>query len=248
MKCDAAAIRRSACVGAAERVEREDLDRRVAVARAASRSACEPRRRVAASSAASRSRRARACSPPPAPRWNAAACSSARARLGGPAERAQHAPEVDAAERGQPDVAGRLGLGDAERERRGARLVVAGLALGAAEAGRLVGLGLGEAEPAGRLGGAGDVLDGVVEAALEPRQLAEHRVAADVHPRVVDLRSQRSTSSRARAARAASPAEIAARAANSAFAAWSQGSSRPRARARSVSASACSQSPWWETT
>ena len=64
--------------------------------------------------------------------------------------------------------------------------VVPGLALGAAQARRLVGLGLEEAEPAGRLGGAGDVRDGLVEAALESRQLAEHRLAADVQPRVLD--------------------------------------------------------------
>ena len=109
---------------------------------------------------------------------------------------------MDAAERGEPDVAGGLGLGDPELERRGARLVVAGLALRAAEARELVGLGLQEAEPAGRLGGPADVRDGVVEAVLDARELAEHRVAADVQPRVVDdARASARTSSRACAAR-----------------------------------------------
>ena len=54
---------------------------------------------------------------------------------------------MDSAERGEPDVAGGLGLGDPELKRRGAGLVVSGLALGASEAGELVGLGLQEAEP-----------------------------------------------------------------------------------------------------
>ena len=109
-----------------------------------------------------------------------------RARLRGPAERAQHAAEVHAGQRGQPHVAGRLGLLDRERERGGAGLVVAGLALRAPQAGQLVGLGLLEAEPPRRLGGAADVDDGVVEAVLDPRQLAEHCVAAHLQPRVVD--------------------------------------------------------------
>ena len=82
-----------------------------------------------------------------------------RPRLGGPPERAQDAPEMDAGERGQADVAGRLGLLDRELERGRARRVVAGLALRAPEARDLVGLGLLEAEPAptspppGRCGG-----------------------------------------------------------------------------------------------
>ena len=70
-----------------------------------------------------------------------------RPGLGVAPERAQDPAEVDAAERGEPDVAGGLGLGDPELQRRGARLVVAGLALRAAEARQLVGLGLQEAEP-----------------------------------------------------------------------------------------------------
>ena len=66
------------------------------------------------------------------------------------------------------------------------RLVVAGLALRAPEAGELVRLRLQEAEPSRRLRRAPEVEDGVVEAVLDPGQLAEHRVAADVEPRVVD--------------------------------------------------------------
>ena len=89
-------------------------------------------------------------------------------------------------ERRQAHVAGRLGLLDRELQRGGAGRVVAGLALRAPEAGELVGLGLQEAEPPRRLGRAADVQDGIVEAVLDPGQLAEHRVAADVEPRVVD--------------------------------------------------------------
>ena len=89
-------------------------------------------------------------------------------------------------ERRQAHVAGGLGLLDRELQRGRAGRVVAGLALRPAEAGELVGLRLPEAEPSGRLRGATDVQDGVVEAMLDPGQLAEHRVAADVQPRVVD--------------------------------------------------------------
>ena len=64
---------------------------------------------------------------------------------------------MDAGERGQAHVAGRLGLLDRELERGGAGRVVAGLALRAAEARDLVGLGLQEAEPARRLRRAADV-------------------------------------------------------------------------------------------
>ena len=93
---------------------------------------------------------------------------------------------MHARERRQADVAGRLGLLDRELQRRRARLVVAGLALRAAEARQLVGLGLQEAEPPRRLGRPAEVGDGVVEAVLDAGELAEHRVAADVEPRVVD--------------------------------------------------------------
>ena len=53
---------------------------------------------------------------------------------------------MDAAERGEPDVPGGLGLGDPELQRRCAGLVVPGLALCASEARELVRLGLQEAE------------------------------------------------------------------------------------------------------
>ena len=100
---------------------------------------------------------------------------------------------MDPGERRHAHVAGGLGLVDREFEGGRAGLVVAGLALGPAEAGSLVGLGLQEAEASRRLRGAAEVDDGVVEAVLDAGQLAEHRVAANVQPRVVDARSQCST-------------------------------------------------------
>ena len=93
---------------------------------------------------------------------------------------------MDPPERRQPDIAGGLGLGDRARQRLRTGLVVAGLALRTAEARDLVGLGLPEPEAAGGRRGAGDVVDGVLEATLDARELAEHRVAPDVQPRVVD--------------------------------------------------------------
>ena len=108
------------------------------------------------------------------------------ARLRRAVERSQHAPEVDPPERRQPDIAGGLGLGDRALQRLRTGLVVAGLALRTAEARDLVGLGLPEPEAAGGRRGAGDVVDGVLEAMLDARELAEHRVAPDVQPRVVD--------------------------------------------------------------
>ena len=120
MKCEAAAMRASAARVAAvvarstragERVEREDLDRRVAVAPRVARGAPAALAPApSASSAASRHSPSAACSPPPAARCHAAAASSAARASRVAAERAQHAPEVHAAERGQAHVAGRLGL------------------------------------------------------------------------------------------------------------------------------------------
>ena len=200
--------------------------------RASSRIAREPLLRaghaVAASSAASRQSPSAACSPPPASRCHAAAASSAaRASASGRARagrgRGGPARARPAARRRSPPPCAIPSSSVAAP-----RLVVAGLALRAAEARHLVGLGLEEAEPPRRLGRPAEVADGVVEAVLEAGQLAEHRVAADVQPRVVDrrepaLRPRRAPRRRARA----SPAEIAARAANSAFAAWSHGRSSP---------------------
>ena len=94
---------------------------------------------------------------------------------------------MHARERGEAHVAGRLGLRDRSLQRRRTGLVVAGLALRPAEARELVGLGLREPEPARGRRRAADVVDGVVEAVLDARELAEHRVAAHVQPRVVDL-------------------------------------------------------------
>ena len=143
-----------------------------------------------------------------------------RPGLGASPESAQDPAQVDAAERGEPDVARRLGLRDPGRQRRGAGRVIAGLALGSAEARELVGLGLQEAEPARGLCRPAEVRDGIVEAALDARELAEHGVATDVEPGVVDDARAIAAPRRAPAtARTGSPAEIAARAANSAFAA-----------------------------
>ena len=102
-------------------------------------------------------------------------------------ERAQHAPEVHAGERGEANVTGGFGLVDRELEGGGAGVVVAGLALRASEAGELVRLGLLEPETPRRLRGATHVADGVVEAVLDAGQLAADGFAADVEPRVVDV-------------------------------------------------------------
>ena len=90
-------------------------------------------------------------------------------------------------ERRETHVAGGLGLLDRELQGGGAGVVVPGLALGSAQAGDLVGLGLLEPELSRPVGRAAEVMDGVVEPVLEPGQLAEHRLAADVQPGVLDL-------------------------------------------------------------
>src|SRR4051794_15217233 len=99
----------------------------------------------------------------------------------------QDAPQVNPGERRQADVAGGFSLLDRELQRAGTGRVVTGLALRSSEAGELVCLGLQEAEAARRFGCSTDVKDGVVEAMLDPGQLAEHRVAADMEPRVVEF-------------------------------------------------------------
>ena len=83
-------------------------------------------------------------------------------------------------------VASALSIADSQGG--GAGGVVAGLALGPAQAGDLVGLGLQVAASARGRGSPGDMCDGVVEAVLQAGELSEHGVAADVQPRVVDLR------------------------------------------------------------
>jgi hypothetical protein len=93
---------------------------------------------------------------------------------------------MDAREGRETDVAGGLGLLDRQRQGAGAGRVVAGLALRTAEARELVRLGLPEPEPSRRFGRATEVQDGVVEATLDPCELTEDRVPADVEPRVVD--------------------------------------------------------------
>jgi hypothetical protein len=68
----------------------------------------------------------------------------------------------------------------------GTSVVVTGLALRPAETGQLIRLGLPEAETSRRFRSATQVGDGVVESVLDAGQLAEHRFAANVQPRVVD--------------------------------------------------------------
>ena len=98
----------------------------------------------------------------------------------------QGAAEMNPAKGGESHVADRLGLRDAELQRGHPLLVTTSLALRAAEARHLVGLGLLEAEPSRGLCRAADVSDGVAEAMLDAGELAEHRIAADPEPRVVD--------------------------------------------------------------
>ena len=217
---------------AGERVEREDLDGASSSARASSRIASRRSPHAgaesAASIAASRHSPSAACSPPPAAAVPRGRRFERRSRLVVLSERAQDPAEVDAGERRQAHVAGGFGLVDRELQRGGAGVVVTGLALRPSEAGDLVRLGLQEAETTRRLRRATEVDDGIVEPVLRAGQLAEHRVAADVQPRVVDasqpvldlVRGPRRCACR-------SPAEIAARAANSALAAWSHGRSSP---------------------
>jgi len=177
--------------GARERVEREHLHRRVAVAAGRVEQRLQPRAgagvavaRVERGQQALAQRRLLAAARVAMP---GAGRRERAARRRDPAQRPEHAPEVHAGEHGEPHVAGRLRLLDRELERGRAGLVVAGLALRAAEARELVRLRLLEAEPARGPGGSPDVEDRVVEVMLDPSQLAEHRVAPDVEPRVVDL-------------------------------------------------------------
>jgi uncharacterized membrane protein len=178
-------------LGPRERVEREDLDRRVVVAARGVEQRLEPRAgagvavaRVERGQQALAQRRLLAAAGLTVPGARRREC---RPRRRDPAQRAQHAPEVHPRERGEPHVAGRLRLLDRELERGRAGLVVTGLALRAAEARELVCLGLLEAEAAGGRRGAADVEDRVAEAMLDPCELAEHRVPPDVEPWIVDL-------------------------------------------------------------
>ena len=112
-----------------------------------------------------------------------------RPRFGDLAERPQDAPEVNPGERRQPYITGRLGLVDRQSEGGSTSVVVTGLALRSSETGQLIRLCLQEAETSRRFRGATEVGDGIVEAVLDAGQLAEHRFAANMQPRVVD-RSQ----------------------------------------------------------
>ena len=160
-----------------------------ASSRIATRRSSAPATRSAASIAASRHSPSAACSPPPAARCHAVAASSA-ARAGATCPSARRTrprwTRASAARRTSP-VASAFSI--ASSSVAAPVVVVTGLALRSSEAGQLVRLRLQEAETSRRLRGATDVEDGVVEPVLDAGQLAEHRVAANVQPRVVD-RSQ----------------------------------------------------------
>ncbi len=93
---------------------------------------------------------------------------------------------MDPGERRQADITGGLGLDDREPQRGDTRVVVAGLALGSPEARHLVRLRLLKSPTSRGFRGATEVNDSVVEATLDTSQFAEHCVAANVQPRVVD--------------------------------------------------------------
>ncbi len=107
-------------------------------------------------------------------------------RFVGPAERTEHASEMDTGERGHAHVADGFRVRDRASDRRRARFVVAGLTLGSTETGHLVGLGLLEAEPMGGFDRASDVVDGVAETMLEAGELARLRLRAHSEPGIVD--------------------------------------------------------------
>ena len=117
------------------------------------------------------------------PRRRCLECGPRRREL---SERTQHAPEMHAGECGHSRVAGRFSFVDRQLEGGSAGLVVAGLALGAPETGRLVRLCLKEAETSRSFHCAAEVNHGVVEAMLEAGEFAEHCIATSVEPRIVD--------------------------------------------------------------
>ena len=103
-------------------------------------------------------------------------------------ECSEHAPEVDPGERRQAHVTGGLGLLDRELQSGSTAVVVAGLALRSSETGNLVRLGLQKPSLSRCFRGTTDIEDGVVESMLDASQFTEHRVAANVEPRVLDRR------------------------------------------------------------
>ena len=207
MTCDADSMRRSAAAhrsraaatSPASAATRASASRaKTSTGASSSRRACSRRARSRcsapetwseASSAASRHSPSAACSPPPAGAVPRGRGLERRPRRREVSERPQDAPEVNAGERRQPHITDRFGLLDRDLERAGANRVVTGLALRTSEAEALIGLGLQEAETSRRFRCLTEVHDGVVEATLDPGQLAQDRVAADVKPRVVE-RSQ----------------------------------------------------------
>ena len=218
---------------------------------AASRSSA-PRTPSAASIAASRHSPSAACSPPPAcavPRGRRLERRPRPRRL---PERAQDPPEVHPGERRQAHVAGGLGLVDRElqRGRAGRRSRRPGTAPGRGSTTWYASVCRKPSRPR-RLRGATEVDDGVVEPVLDPGQLAEHRLAADVQPRVVDraqpvLRPDRAPR---RCAPGRRPRSRLGRRRASSRPGPTAGPARRRARRlRSVSSIAWRNSPWCDTT
>ncbi len=102
------------------------------------------------------------------------------------AECTKNATEMDPGERGQAYVTGGLGLVDRQFQGGGAGVVVARLTLRSSQTGQLVRLRLPKAQSPRRIRRTTEVNHGIVEPMLDASQLAEHRVPANVKPRVVD--------------------------------------------------------------
>ena len=131
------------------------------------------------------------------------------------AKGASHTSEMHPGERGHSHVAGRFGFFDGGLQGGAAGLVVTGLALRSSETGDLVGLGLHEAEPTRGFRSPGDVSNRIVKPVLEAGELAEHRIAANVLPGIVDSLQPSLDLRAASTLRCSSPEEIAARAVKS---------------------------------
>ena len=89
-------------------------------------------------------------------------------------------------ERGQPHIAGGLGLVDRLLQCGRGLGVVTGLALRSTETEDLIRLGLQKPETPRGLRCVTDVEHGVVESLLDPGEFAEHGVATNVQPWVLD--------------------------------------------------------------
>ena len=127
---------------------------------------------------------------------------------------------MDPGKRRQAHITGCLGL--VNRQFQGGRtsVVVTGLALRSTETRDLVRLRLLKTETSRGFRCAADVENGIVEPVLDPGEFAEHGLAANLQPRVLEHRAPSVGPDRAASTlRSWSPAEIAALAANSQVAA-----------------------------